>query len=205
MVCQGHTKLSYQIAWTYLYTFNPITLGFLKVVFPWEDSIWSPFIFQEEVIKYQYNFILLLNNLVRGGWHQLKKKCWHHLLYAGVINFFVKKWGLEKEKKKVLRNSFEELNDLSNVNKIFRKYMTYDNIKCYKKLGFHSLSRRHIFRKTTGGGQVAPPSLFRVNNCFLHYQVKLSLFSIHYETRITIHLETAFVLWFHRYIYSHNG
>ena len=134
-----------------------------------------------------------------------KKKCWHHLLYAGVINFFVKKWGLEKEKKKVLRNSFEELNDLSNVNKIFRKYMTYDNIKCYKKLGFHSLSRRHIFRKTTGGSQVAPPSLFTVNNCFLHYQVKLCLLSIHYETRITIHLETAFVLCFHRYIYSHNG
>ena len=197
MVCQGHTKLSYQIAWTYIYTFNPITLGFLKVVFLWEDSIWSPFIFQEEVIKYQYNFILLLDNLVRG--------CLHHLLYAGEINLFVKKWGLEKEKKKVLRNFFEELNDLSSVNKSFRKCMTYDNIKSYKKLGFHSLSRRQIFRKTTGGGQVAPPSLFRVNNCFLHYQVKLSLFSIHYETRITIHLETAFVLWFHRYIYSHNG
>ena len=32
------------------------------------------------------------------------------------------------------------------------KDVTYDNIKCNKKLGFHYFSRKHIFGKTTGGG-----------------------------------------------------
>ena len=45
-----------------------IRLGFLKVVFPGEGG-WvqfdPPFIFQEELIYFQYNFIQLLNNLFK--------------------------------------------------------------------------------------------------------------------------------------------
>ena len=32
--------------------------------------------------------------------------------------------------------------------------MTYDNIKSHKKGGFYPLTRKHIFGKTTGGGEV---------------------------------------------------
>ena len=36
---------------------------------------------------------------------------------------------------------------MRNFNKVFRKDMTYDNIKSHKKARLHTLSRRHIFRK----------------------------------------------------------
>ena len=39
---------------------------------------------------------------------------------------------------------------MSNFNEIFRKDVTYDNIKILKKRGLHPLSRRYIFGKTTG-------------------------------------------------------
>ena len=56
------------------------------------------------------------------------------------------------------------LHDLRNFNEIFRKDVTYDNIKSYKKPEFHLLFRSCIFRKTTGdgkgGGQVDPHQLF---------------------------------------------
>ena len=55
-----------------------------------------------------------------------------------------------------LRNSSYLLNDLSNLNEIFRKDVTYDNIKSHKEAGFHSLFRRRTFRKTTGAGQIDP-------------------------------------------------
>ena len=38
--------------------------------------------------------------------------------------------------------------------------MTYDNIKSHKKARFQSLSRKHIFGKTTGGGQIDHPRPF---------------------------------------------
>ena len=37
--------------------------------------------------------------------------------------------------------------------------MTYDNIKSHKKPGFQTLFRRYIFRKTTGRGQIDPPTI----------------------------------------------
>ena len=43
------------------------------------------------------------------------------------------------------------LNDSRYFDKIFRKYVAYDNIKSSKKAWLHPLSRRHIFGKTTGG------------------------------------------------------
>ena len=46
----------------------------------------------------------------------------------------------------------EKMNDLRNFNEIFRKDVTYDNIKSHKKPGFHPLFRRYIFRKSTKGG-----------------------------------------------------
>ena len=43
------------------------------------------------------------------------------------------------------------LSDLRNFNDIFRKDMTYDNIKIKKKkTGPHPLSKRYIFGKTRG-------------------------------------------------------
>ena len=41
---------------------------------------------------------------------------------------------------------------MRNFNEIFRKDMTYDNIKSHKKPGFNPLCRRYIFRKAAGGG-----------------------------------------------------
>ena len=43
------------------------------------------------------------------------------------------------------------LNDLRNLNEIFRKDMTYGNIKSLKKQRFYPLFRRYIFGKTTVG------------------------------------------------------
>ena len=40
---------------------------------------------------------------------------------------------------------------MTNFNGIFRKDVTYDNIKSHKKPGLHPLSRRYIFGKTIGG------------------------------------------------------
>ena len=52
-----------------------------------------------------------------------------------------------------------------NFNEIFRKDVTFDNVKNHKKTGLYSLSRRNIFGKTTGRKVVnlAPPSCLRVN------------------------------------------
>ena len=49
------------------------------------------------------------------------------------------------------------LNDLRNINYIFREDVTYDNIKSHKKTGLHPLFSRYIFRKTTKGDQIDPP------------------------------------------------
>ena len=54
------------------------------------------------------------------------------------------------------------LNDWRNFNEIFRKDVTYDDIKSHKKPRLHPLSRRYIFGKTTEEGQINPPSRLRV-------------------------------------------
>ena len=50
---------------------------------------------------------------------------------------------------------------MKNFNEIFRKDVTYNNIKSHKKSGLHPLSKRYIFGNTTGGeGQIKPaPSI----------------------------------------------
>ena len=62
-----------------------------------------------------------------------------------------------------MRNSSYLLNNLMNFNEIFRKDVTYDNIKIHKKTGSHPLFRKYIFRKSTAEVKLTPPSLFRVN------------------------------------------
>ena len=42
---------------------------------------------------------------------------------------------------------------------MFRKDVTYDDIKSHKKAGLHPLSEKYIFGKTTGRGQIDPPPL----------------------------------------------
>ena len=44
-------------------------------------------------------------------------------------------------------------------------------LKVTKKTRFHTLSRKHIFGKTTEGSQIEPPSLFRIKQ----YQERLML------------------------------
>ena len=46
---------------------------------------------------------------------------------------------------------------MRNVNTIFRKNVSYDNIKSHKKSGLYPFSSKYR------GGQIDPPSLFRVN------------------------------------------
>ena len=54
------------------------------------------------------------------------------------------------------------LNDLKNFNEVFRKDVPYDNTKIHKKPAFHPLFRRHIFRKTTGGGRQVSKFMFKL-------------------------------------------
>ena len=54
---------------------------------------------------------------------------------------------------------------MRNFNEIFRKDVTYDNVKSHKKPGLHPVSRRYIFGKATrgggGGGQIDLPQSFK--------------------------------------------
>ena len=60
------------------------------------------------------------------------------------------------------------LNDLTIFNKVFRKDVTYDNIKSHKKL--HPLYKRHIFGKPQGGiGQLTPPAVYRLTYMKMTY------------------------------------
>ena len=51
----------------------------------------------------------------------------------------------------VKENPDRKKNKKNKKNKIFRKDVTYDNIRSHKKTGFELLFRSSIFRKTTGG------------------------------------------------------
>ena len=44
------------------------------------SSTWLSFIFQEELIQYQYNFLQLLNNLFKVGWKQKKADIIYYIL-----------------------------------------------------------------------------------------------------------------------------
>ena len=47
------------------------------------------------------------------------------------------------------------------LNEIFRKVVTYDNIKSHKKPGLHPVPKRYLFEKTTGGGSNCSPQPFK--------------------------------------------
>ena len=73
---------------------------------------------------------------------------------------------------------------MRNLNEVFRKDVTYDDIKSHKKAGFHSLIRRQIFEKTTGEVKLTlPPPLppllsrFRVKSANCHFSVGPKLFN----------------------------
>ena len=65
--------------------------------------------------------------------------------------------------REILDRIFKKIKDLRNFNEIFRKSVTYYNIKSHKKPGFHPLFRRCVFRKTTGeeggGVKLNPPAV----------------------------------------------
>ena len=54
---------------------------------------------------------------------------------------------------------------MRNLNEIFRKDVTYDNIQSHKKAGFHPLFRRYIFGKTAEVGQIDPPAVLGLKHC----------------------------------------
>ena len=92
-------------------------------------------------------------------------KCWHHLLYAGVISFLARR-KCEKSKKSIKIFNIERenlLNDLRNLNEIFRNDQLIIMLKVTKNGVSLSLSRKHIFGETTWGGgwmgsQTDPPA-----------------------------------------------
>ena len=49
---------------------------------------------------------------------------------------------------------------MMDFNEIFRKYVTYDNIKSELKSGLHPPSRKHNFGKTLGEVILHPPLVF---------------------------------------------
>ena len=61
------------------------------------------------------------------------------------------------------------LSNLTNFSEVFRKDVTYGNIKSREKSGFHPLFRRYTFGKATNGGgsQINPTNLFRVKRLYL--------------------------------------
>ena len=91
------------------------------------------------------------------------KKCWHNLLYAAVASSFATKkckniQKIVKNGKYLQRKSSYLPHSLKNLNEIFRKKVSYDNIKSHRKTGFYPLSRKNSFGKTAGGGQIDPCS-----------------------------------------------
>ena len=104
----------------------------------------------------------MLNNLFKVSWKWKNADIiiWYKLtllvsLYQGNVKKSIKLMKIDENRKYWQRNSSKLLNDLKNFNEVFRKDVTYDNTKIHKKPAFHPLFRRHIFRKTTGGGQVS--------------------------------------------------
>ena len=65
-----------------------------------------------------------------------------------------------------------------NFNGIFRKNVTYDNIRSHQKSGLCPLSRKHNFGKTTRGrGQIASTTFlgfrYRHNTTKLYVELKI--------------------------------
>ena len=59
------------------------------------------------------------------------------------------------------RQNFHIFNEeLRNFNEIFRKDVNYDNFKSHKKAVLCLLSRRYVFWKTIGGGEINLPQPF---------------------------------------------
>ena len=65
-------------------------------------------------------------------------------------------------KKLILTNSLFLLNDLRNFTGIFRKDVTYDNIKSHKNQGF-TFSLEDTFLEKPQGGQNDPPAFVGLN------------------------------------------
>ena len=53
---------------------------------------------------------------------------------------------------------------MMNFNKIFNKYITYDNFKTHKKPKLPHLSRKSSFGKTIRGNQIDHSALLRLKN-----------------------------------------
>ena len=67
------------------------------------------------------------------------------------------------------------MNELRNFNEIFRKDVTYDNIKSHKKAGLHPLFT--FLEKLQGrGGVKLPPSLLKVKKHEFMYSEYVGLF-----------------------------
>ena len=82
-------------------------------------------------------------------------KCWHHLLYAGVISFLARR-KCEKSKKSIKIFNIERenlLNDLRNLNEIFRNDQLIIMLKVTKNGVSLSLSLGNTFLEKLHGGE----------------------------------------------------
>ena len=169
-------------------SFNPNKVGFFERSFFWRRGQFdlSTFKFYEDLIWYQYNFIQLLNNLLKV---YLKTKNADIISYKLVPLVFYNKessknpktwWQLMKIANiDTERESSYLLNNSRNFNETFRKNVTYDNIKSHKKSEFHPLFRRYIFEKTTGCVKLThTPSLFVVEKIDI-YDLK-DFYQVHF-------------------------
>ena len=59
-----------------------------------------------------------------------------------------------------MRNFLYPLNNLRNFNEIFRKDVTYDNVKSHKKPGFHPLFKKDFLKNCRGWVKFTPPQPF---------------------------------------------
>ena len=94
----------------------------------------------------------LLSSLFKVYW---KWKYADIICYKLTLLVFLLQGNVKKSKKSMKTANIDRkksswlLNELRIFNQIFRKGVTYDNIKNHKKPVFNPLFRRYIFRKTT--------------------------------------------------------
>ena len=83
------------------------------------------------------------------------------------------------------------LNELRNFNEMFRKHVTYDNIKSHKKTGLHAFSEKHNFTKSTAFFRNTPlPHLFRVETLVVRQLMEQPRHSIYGDSNLVL-----FLLW----------
>ena len=119
----------------------------MKIIFS-GGSVWHPpnFIFQVELIWYENEFINLLSNLFKEGWMWKNADIYILTLLVFLWQGSVK---ISEECMKVVNTDGKILMSSEHLEEF---EVTLDDIKSHRKIrASPSLSKRYIFRRTTGG------------------------------------------------------